>query len=67
MFNVDRWGVYSAQRLGIPLRRLIFLDRNWPNMTSKQFRRCVKKARKRNDWSIGLYAGDGYDRSSYRG
>ena len=47
MFNIDRWLYYSKQRgCGLYNDRLL-------KMTPAQLRRCRKKARQRNDGSLG--------------
>lgn len=65
MFNVDRWAYYTAQKLNPNNyhHRQLLATGFMPNMTPAQLRRCKKKARRRNDWSIGLYVGDGYERA----
>lgn len=52
LFNVDRWDIYSAQRLG--RKNMYFYDCDWPQPTPRQMRRMKKKAMKNNDWSIAL-------------
>jgi hypothetical protein len=52
MFNVDRWGSYTKQKYNI--RNINRYDGKWCDMTPKQLRRAVHKARKNNDWSIGV-------------
>ncbi len=62
LFNVDRWTIYTLQRL-YPNQhfkgrkfRISFSAEHLP-MTPKQRRRCLKKMRKHNDYSIGVSVG----------
>lgn len=52
MFNVDRWMYYSCQKLKVKGYKFNLIA--MPEMTSRQMRRCRKKARKNNDYSIGM-------------
>ena len=57
MFNVDRWAVYTAQKLKIPVGYVLSgrYNGHWSIITPAQRRRLNKKARKNNDQSIGIF------------
>ena len=60
LFNVDRWTIYTLQRLR-PNKRYRARYVTWAGthlpLTPAQRRRCVKKMRKHNDYSIGVAVG----------
>jgi hypothetical protein len=59
LFNVDRWTIYTLQRL-YPNKRSNQAYKSWrgyhlDTLTPKQYRRMKKKMNKNEDYSIGLY------------
>lgn len=58
MYNVDRWWAYTKQNLhrqGIHVKHAAQWHGAFVDMTPAQHRRALKKARKRNDTSIGIH------------
>lgn len=57
MFNVDRWAVYTAQNLKVPVNSVLSgrYDGPWVNPSPNQRKRMNKKARKNGDYSIGIF------------
>jgi hypothetical protein len=59
MYNVDRWAAYTKQfqhRTGNYVKDIMRYEGPWCVLTPRQMRRVVKKGRKRNDQSIGLFS-----------
>lgn len=54
MFNIDRWGIYTAQKYHFKPSRINFYAGDWCNLTPKQRRRMLKKAHK-GDTSIVMF------------
>lgn len=58
MFNVDRWAYYTAQHNQMKVINVYWMDANWTSwdmLTAAQRRRIIKKSRKNNDQSIGIF------------
>lgn len=54
LFNIDRWGIYTAQKYHFKPCRINFYAGDWCDLTPKQRRRMLKKARK-GDTSIVMW------------
>jgi hypothetical protein len=60
LFNVDRWTIYTLQRLYLNKRYgKHHYSYGWGDhlpLTPAQRRRCLKNMHKHNDYSIGMYS-----------